>query len=173
MRYVLEGSFQTTPERVRVTAQLIDATTGAHVWGDGYDRPFEDLLTIQTEVAETIAGTLGAIQGGRGALRKPELERASKEEKLAALTAYDYFLRGIMYIDKFTPEDNLKARELFEKAIELKPNYGGPTASWQSHITSSRSSAGAPRPSSRYSDAWRWRKPGSGWTSPTPGPIGG
>ena len=124
VRYVLEGSLQKTPERVRVTAQLIDATTGAHVWGDRYDRPFEDLLTIQSDVAATIAGTLGAIQGGQGALRKPELERASKQEKIAALTAYDYFLRGMMYIDKFTPEDNLKARELFGKAIELRPNYG-------------------------------------------------
>ena len=124
VRYVLEGSLQSTPERVRVTAQLIDATTGAHVWGDRYDRPFEDLLTIQSDVAETIAGTLGAIQGGRGALRKQELERSSNEEKIAALTAYDYFLRGIMYVDKFTPEDNLQARDLFTKAIELRPNYG-------------------------------------------------
>jgi adenylate cyclase len=124
VRYVLEGSLQTSPEQVRVTAQLIDATTGAHVWSQRYDRPFEDLLTIQTELAQTIAGTLGAIQGGRGPLRKQELGRASKEEKIAALTAYDYFLRGIMYIDKFTKEDNETARELFKKAIELKPDYG-------------------------------------------------
>jgi TolB-like protein len=61
--YVLEGSIQRRGDQIRITAQLIDATTGAHLWAERWDRPVEDTFAVQTEVAERVAGTLGSVNG--------------------------------------------------------------------------------------------------------------
>ena len=117
--YILEGSIQASSDRVRITAQLIEAATGRHVWSNRYDRPLEDIFAIQYEVTEKVAGTL---TGWEGAIA--EAERAVARRKSPAnLQAYDYYLLGIEAKHKETKEDNIRAQELFRKALELDPRF--------------------------------------------------
>ena len=119
VRFVLEGSIQTNGDRVRVTAQLIDAATDAHVWSDRYDRPLNDVFQVQNEVTQTIAGTLGGITGTLATA-----DAAGIRRKLPAnLTAYDYYIAGQELHHKFTKDDEAKAEELLKKAIELDPQF--------------------------------------------------
>lgn len=123
VRYVLEGSVQRGGDRLRITAQLIDAATGAHAWAERWDREVSDLFAVQDEIAGGIAAAIGAISGGRGVLREAELSRegrASPDE----LRAYDLFLRGIAAIDSFSKEGNARGRPLIEQALALDPSYG-------------------------------------------------
>jgi adenylate cyclase len=122
VRYVLEGSVQRSNDTLRINAQLIDATTGAHVWAERYDRAAKDFFAIQNEITRNVVGVIYPLAEGRGKLQKVELERI-EHTPTENLEAYDYFLRGIVYIDRFTKEDNLRARAMFEKAIELDPGY--------------------------------------------------
>ena len=117
--YILEGSIQASSDRVRITAQLIEAATGRHVLSNRYDRPLEDIFAIQDEVTEKVAGTL---TGWEGAIA--EAERAVARRKPPAnLQAYDYYLLGIEAKHKETKEDNIRAQELFRKALELDPKF--------------------------------------------------
>jgi TolB-like protein len=117
VQYVLEGSLQVNGDQVRVTAQLIDAQSGNHVWSKRYDRPLDDLFAVQDEVTRRIAGSLGgmynivALAGRDVARRKPPTN----------LQAYDYYLLGIEHKHRFTREDNQKAHELLARAIEIDP----------------------------------------------------
>ena len=119
VRYVLEGSLQIDDDRARVTAQLIDGTTGNHVWAERYERPLGDLFAIQDEVTQTIAASLGGMHGvvaraGRDvARRKPP----------GNLQAYDDYLLGIESKHRFTQEGNETAKQLFAKAIDLDPGF--------------------------------------------------
>jgi adenylate cyclase len=121
VRYVLEGSVQKAADTVRVTAQLVDALSGEHLWSQRYDRALTDVFAVQDELTETIVGTLGTAYGGR--LRKAWQERAQPAGP-RNFEAFDYLLRGIEYFDRWTREDNKRARELFEKAVQLDPAYG-------------------------------------------------
>ncbi len=116
-RYVLEGSVRTGGQRVRITAQLVDAATGHHVWAEKFDRKLEDIFELQDEITERIVATIS-----------PELERAEQKRSAAkaptSLTAWDYYHRGMSLIYKSTKEDNIKARGMFDRAVELDPNYG-------------------------------------------------
>ena len=119
VRYVLKGSIQPLGDKIRVTAQLIDTRTGGHVWSNRYDRPLEDIFAIQDEATEKVAGTL---TGWEGAIA--EAERAVARRKPPAnLQAYDYYLLGIEAKHKETKEDNIRAQELFRKALELDPRF--------------------------------------------------
>jgi TolB-like protein/class 3 adenylate cyclase len=120
VRYVLEGSLQIEGDRVRITAQLIDATTGNHVWADRYDRPLEDVFAVQDEVTQKIASTLAAPWGG--VLTQAGRESARRKPP-QNLQAYDYYLLGIEHKHRFTEEDNKKAHELLAKAIEIDPGF--------------------------------------------------
>lgn len=116
VRYVLEGSIQRASEKVRVNAQLIDAATGHHLWAERYDRDLKDLFALQDEIVETIVRTL-AVK-----VRTVELERTMRKET-DSLEAYDYVLRGREYVARTTLSTNIKAREMFQRAIELDPRY--------------------------------------------------
>ncbi len=116
VRYVLEGSVQRAGEKVRINAQLIDATTGHHVWAERYDRDLKDLFRLQDEIVQTIVRNL-AVK-----VQSVELERAMRKAT-DSLEAYDYVLRGREYVYRTTLSTNLKAREMFQKAIELDPHY--------------------------------------------------
>jgi adenylate cyclase len=119
VQYVLEGSVQRTSDRMRINAQLIDATTGKHLWAERYDRDAQRLFDIQDEIVETIVATL--------AFKVDATERERVMRKAPAnLSAYDYWLRGRHIWFRFTKEANAEARHLFEKAIELDPNWGRP-----------------------------------------------
>ena len=120
VQYVLEGSLQIDRDQVRITAQLIDATTGNHVWADRYDRPLEDVFAVQDEVTQKIASTLAAPWGGV----LSQAGRASARRKSPqSLEAYDYYLLGIEHKHRYTQEDNKKAHELLAKAIEIDPGF--------------------------------------------------
>ncbi len=119
VRYVLEGSVQRTSDRVRINAQLIDATTGKHLWAEHYDRDAKRLFDIQDEIVETIVATL--------AFKVDATERERVMRKAPGnLDAYDYWLQGRNIWFRFTKEANAQARHLYEKAIELDPNWGRP-----------------------------------------------
>ena len=119
VRYVLEGSVQKAGDRLRINAQLIDATTGSHLWAERYDRNAQHLFDIQDEIVETIVATLAfkvdAAERERVMSKRPE-----------NLDAYDYWLRGRNTWFGFTKEANAKAGSLFKKAIELDPSWARP-----------------------------------------------
>jgi adenylate cyclase len=116
VRYVLEGSVQRLGSQIRINAQLIDATSGHHLWAERYERDSEDLFAVQTEIIEMIVATL--------AFRVSEVERERVPHKdTESLAAYDLVLLGQKAFFVFTKESTTEARSLFETAIELDPNY--------------------------------------------------
>jgi TolB-like protein/Tfp pilus assembly protein PilF len=116
VQYLVEGSVRKAGGKVRITAQLVDASTGVHIWAHRYDRDLEDIFAVQDEVTETVVGTLA------GRLETAGVERARKKPT-TSLTAFDYLLQGRKLVYRYNREDNAKARELLEKAIELDPDY--------------------------------------------------
>ncbi|WP_189644284.1 winged helix-turn-helix domain-containing protein [Mesorhizobium sp. M9A.F.Ca.ET.002.03.1.2] len=119
VKYVLEGSLQVDGHRMRVTAQLINAGTGAHVWSERYDRPAAELLDVQDEITHKIAATLVGWQG-----QVAEAERAQMRRKNATdLDAYDHWLLGIEAKHRMTPESQVEARAHFEKGLTLAPDF--------------------------------------------------
>jgi adenylate cyclase len=122
VRYVLEGSVRKAGGRVRITAQLIDAATGHHLWAERFDRELADIFAVQDEVTGRIVATLA------GKLAESERRRA-RSGQTENLEAYDCVLRGRELWERFTPEVNRQARRLYEKAIALDPDYARAYAS--------------------------------------------
>jgi adenylate cyclase len=116
VRYVLEGSVRKLGSRVRVTAQLIDATSAAHVWAERYDRALDDIFALQDEVTLSV---IGAIEPS---LRRVEIERA-RRKRPDSLDAWDLYLRALPFAATAMPEDADKALLLLEQAIALEPDY--------------------------------------------------
>ena len=117
VRYVLEGSVRRSGDQIRINAQLIDATTGGHVWAERYDRDLNDIFKLQDEVIGNIVSAL--------AIELTDKEKASRKtrEQTGDLQAHEFFLRGRQHLGRFTTEDTAKAKELFEKTIELDPKH--------------------------------------------------
>ena len=115
-RYVLEGSVRKSGDRLRITAQLIDATNGLHIWAEKFDRQLTDIFELQDEIVQRIAATV-----------EPELERAEQKysgvKKPQNLDAWDYYQRGMSYLYEFTKEGNERAREMFQRALTCDPEY--------------------------------------------------
>lgn len=120
-RYVLEGSVRKAGNRVRVTGQLIDATTGHHIWAERYDRVLEDLFAIQDELTD---GIVGALQV---AAIRVEGERARRKPP-GNLNAWDAALRGWWHFQRFTREDFAAATPLFRRSLELDASGASPHA---------------------------------------------
>ena len=116
VRYVLEGSVQKADERVRIDAQLIDAKTGVHIWAERYDRELKDIFAVQDEIVHSIVGKL-AVE-----IDTVEQKRVM-HKNTDDLAAYDYLLRGLVYLRPRTCSESIKARRMFEKAIELDPDF--------------------------------------------------
>jgi adenylate cyclase len=114
--YLVEGSVRRLGDRIRITAQLIDAGSGHHLWAERFDRNQEDLFDVQDQVVRTIVGTLV------GRLQAAGVERA-KRKPPASLAAYECVLRADALPDE-GPDAAAEARRLYEKAIELDPEYG-------------------------------------------------
>ena len=112
VRHVLEGSVRKAGNQVRINAQLIDATTGGHVWADRYDRELKDIFVLQDEITREIVTALEVK------LTKRENQSVFRRTT-NNLAAYDFFLRGITYFYRYTPEANAQARQMFARAIEL------------------------------------------------------
>jgi adenylate cyclase len=114
--YVLEGSVQKAGDRVRITAQLIDATTGHHLWADNYDRDLQDIFALQDEI------TLKIMSAMRIKLTEGEQARMW-EGGTTNIQAFDKASQGIGYLNRLTKQDNAQARQLFKEAIEQDPEY--------------------------------------------------
>lgn len=114
--YVVEGSVRRSAGRVRITAQLIDTSTGVHLWADHYDRDMEDIFAVEDEVTRTIAATLGVK------VQDAALQRALKKSA-AELDAYDCVLRARRYTSTLSAEMHAEARDLLEAAVERAPTY--------------------------------------------------
>jgi adenylate cyclase len=116
VRYVLEGSVQKAGDKVRINAQLIEATSGHHLWAEHYNRDLKDLFALQDEIVQILVAQL-AVK-----ISTTEQARAMRKDT-ANLEAYDYLQRGREYYRRITRSANRKARQLFENALELDPNY--------------------------------------------------
>jgi adenylate cyclase len=116
VRYALEGSVRKAAGTVRITGQLIDCATGAHLWADRFDGALDNVFDLQDQVT---ANVVGAIEPR---LRKAEIERATRKPT-DNLDAYDYFLRGLFRFHSHTRRGNEDALKLFQRAIDLDPNY--------------------------------------------------
>ena len=117
VRYVLEGSVQRGTDRVRITAQLIDAITGNHIWSESYDRALEDIFAIQDDI------TMQITKAMRIEITEGEQARLWQKGSTKNLKAYLKFLEGQSYQYRQTKEDNTRARQLFEEAIALDPGF--------------------------------------------------
>ena len=116
VRYILEGSVRKAANRVRIATQLIDATTGSHIWADRFDGTLDDIFDMQDRVATSVVGAIARK------LEKAEIER-SKRKPTENLNAYDLFLRGTASFYQRTTKSNSQALGLFYKAIQLDPNF--------------------------------------------------
>ena len=117
VKYVLEGSIQSIGERIRVTAQLIEAASGSHVWSERYDRPVDDLFAVQNDVTRKIAATLVGYEGAVAEAERSLLRRKPP----ASLSAFDTYLLGIEAKHRVTKESLMEAEGLLRKALQLDP----------------------------------------------------
>ena len=116
VRYVLEGSVRKAAGRVRVTAQLVDAKTGSHLWAERYDRNLKNIFAVQDEITKKIVAALDV---------KLKREEAARDFRRMASNAeaYDYLLRGRRFLHRSTKEGNTLARAMFDKAVKLDPRW--------------------------------------------------
>ncbi len=116
VRYVIEGSVRKAGNRVRISAQLIDATTGRHVWAERYDRDLADIFELQDEMTQTIVGAV-----------EPELSAAERERAArrppGSLDAWETYQRGLWHLWRFTKDDSAEAQRLLRRAQELDPGF--------------------------------------------------
>jgi TolB-like protein/class 3 adenylate cyclase/Tfp pilus assembly protein PilF len=116
VRYVLEGSVRNSGNRVRITGQLIDAGTGAHIWAEHFDGELDDVFDLQDEVTATVVGAIAPK------LERAEIER-SRRQPTENLGAYDYFLRGMAAMHLLKREGSDEALTHFDRAIQLDSRY--------------------------------------------------
>ena len=112
--HVLEGSVRKSGERVRITAQLIDGATSAHVWSDTYDRDVNDIFGVQREIASAVADALHVTLARAGPRRA----------ETSSTQAYEHYLQGRHLFNRRSGEDLLQAKSHFEKAVQIDPDYG-------------------------------------------------
>ena len=116
VRYVLEGSVRKSGNRVRISAQLIDAATGNHIWAERYDGELTDIFELQDQVTTRVVGAIAPK------LEQVEIERA-KHKPTESLDAYDHYLRGMASLHQWTKDSSDEALRLFNQAIELDPSF--------------------------------------------------
>ena len=117
VKYVLEGSVRKVGNLVRISVQLIDGRTGNHLWAERYDRGLEDIFAVQDDIALSVVGTI-----------EPEISRAEQERARAkppaSLHAWDYYLRGLWHLWRFSRTDVIEAQVQFRRAIEIDRDFG-------------------------------------------------
>jgi TolB-like protein/class 3 adenylate cyclase/Flp pilus assembly protein TadD len=129
VRYVLEGSVQKAGEKVRITAQLIDSESDAHLWANSYDRDLTDIFTIHTEIAKSVARELKATITSR---EQNNIESVPTSD----LTAYDYYLKGMDYENRGAEMEDLPfAFQMYQRAVDIDPEF---TLAWVGLASTSR-----------------------------------
>jgi TolB-like protein len=116
VRYVLEGSVRKAAHKVRITGQLIDATTGAHLWAERFESGLDDIFELQDQVTEAVVGAIAPQ------LERAEIERA-KRKPTESLDAYDYYLRGMAHLHLGSRESIDSALGQFNRALMRDPNF--------------------------------------------------
>jgi TolB-like protein len=116
VRYVLEGSIRRARNRVRITGQLIEAATGAHIWAERYDRDLIDIFELQDEITQSVVGAI------EPSLRKAEIERA-KRKRPDDLDAYDFYLRALAHMYDVRQENRATALAFIDQALKINPDY--------------------------------------------------
>src|SRR5262249_16828652 len=116
VRYLLEGSVRKSANRVRIAGQLIDAASGTHLWADRFEGTIEDVFELQDQVTASVVWAIAPR------LEQAEIERA-RRKPTESLDAYDFYLRGLASVHKWTREGNEEGLTLFYKAIERDPDF--------------------------------------------------
>jgi adenylate cyclase len=146
VRYVLEGSVRKAGNRVRITGQLIDATTDRHLWADKFDGALEDVFGLQDQVTASVVGLIAPT------LEQAEIERM-RQKPTDRLDSYDFFLRGTALLNKMGSLS--EARELFKKAFELDPDYSAAYAMAATTLVTQQGARGVPLSAEMRADAIR------------------
>src|SRR5882762_9555493 len=146
VRYVLEGSLRKSGNRIRVTAQLVEAETGNHVWAERYDRDIADIFIVQDEITEAVTIAIAP------AIANAEQQRAMRRlpESLDAWAAYQ---RGLWHLSKFTSDEASLAEQFFQRAIDLDPNFAGGYKGLALAVNNSASVYGTRSPREGFSSA--------------------
>jgi adenylate cyclase len=118
VRYVLEGSSRKSSNRIRVTAQLVEAETGKHVWAERYDRDLADIFALQDEITEAVTIAVAP------AIAEAEQQRAMRKPP-GSLDAWAAYQRGLWHLSKFTGDNTSLAENFFQRAIDLDPDFSG------------------------------------------------
>jgi adenylate cyclase len=116
VQYIVEGSVRRAGNQVRITAQLIDAETGKHIWGERYDREPDDIFAVQDEVTRAIVATIAAQLG------KTVSDNAARKAT-TSIKSYEYLLQANRQYYRFNPDDNIAAAQLYQKAIDRDPQF--------------------------------------------------
>jgi TolB-like protein/class 3 adenylate cyclase len=145
VRYILEGSVRRAGSKVRITGQLIDTATGAHLWADRFDGALEDIFDLQDQVTASVVGAIAPK------LEQAEIDR-SRRKPTESLDAYDYYLRGLAAVHQWTKQTNKEAISHFYRAIELDPQFAS-AYGWAARCYSQRQAGGwLPDPAQVVSD---------------------
>jgi adenylate cyclase len=123
VRYVLEGSVRRAGDRMRATAQLVDASSGAHIWAERYDRTITDLFKVQDEITEAVSVAIGGVVSDieqQRALRRPP----------ASLSAWEAYQRGLWHFSHMTPGEAERAIEMFRRSETLDPQFAPALTAW-------------------------------------------
>ena len=118
VRYVLEGSLRKSGNRIRVTAQLVEAETGKHIWAERYDRDLTDIFAVQDEITEAVTIAIAPV------IADAEQYRAMRKPP-GSLDAWAAYQRGLWHLSKFTFEDSALAEKFLQSAIDLDPSFSG------------------------------------------------
>jgi adenylate cyclase len=118
VRYVLEGSVRRVDNRIRVTAQLVDAESSNHILAERYDRQLADIFAVQDEITEAVTIAITP------AIADAEQQRAMRKPR-ASLDAWAAYQRGLWHLSKVTAEDNALAQKFFQQAVDLDPSFAG------------------------------------------------
>src|SRR6202048_4961119 len=151
VRFVLEGSVRKAGNRVRITAQLIDATTGGHLWAERFDRDLTDIFATQDEVVQKIVGALAITL-------TPVEERRLRRRGTTNVAAYETWLRAREFLTQGTHEAVAQARALYRRAIEIDPNFAAPHAGLALASVTDYVSDWAPDAAQALDEAERWAR---------------
>jgi adenylate cyclase len=151
VRFVLEGSIRKAGNRVRITAQLIDAGSGGHLWAERFDRDLTDIFSTQDEVVEKIVGALAVT------LTQGEQQRLHRRAT-GSVDAYESWLRARELLTRGTRESVAQARAMYRQAIEIDPNFAAPHAGLALAAVSDYVSGWTPDPGQALDEAERWAR---------------